>query len=161
MGVAQARKGKNAGLGGTDGDAPRRQRDRGVVEVARDRGVPGSVVSCGGRRRWWPAPGALVNGGEVRSRGNGGSQSAEWHDVRCLRGASRACSACREGDSARAHAKGTERRAMGWWAALLKCGSVAWGREERGGVSVGASTWRRENEERGGLMWRSAARGGR
>jgi hypothetical protein len=77
MGVAQARKGKNAGLGGTDGDAPRRQRDRGVVEVARDRGVPGSVVSCGGRRRWWPAPGALVNGGEVRSGGNLGTKPGE------------------------------------------------------------------------------------
>jgi hypothetical protein len=46
-----------------------------VAEAARDSGVPGSEVSCGGRRRWWSAPGALVNGGEVRSGGNLGGKT--------------------------------------------------------------------------------------
>jgi hypothetical protein len=75
--VAQARKGESVRQGGTDGDAPRWRRDGGVAEAARDSGVPRSAVSCGGRRRWWPAPGALVNGGEVRSGGNLGTKPGE------------------------------------------------------------------------------------
>jgi hypothetical protein len=64
-------------------------------------------MSCGDRRRWWPARGALVNGGEVRSgeklggkpRGGGAHREAEvaamvapkpaeWCGVRCPRRAS-------------------------------------------------------------------------
>jgi hypothetical protein len=89
-------------------------------------------MSHGGRRRWWTAPGAPVIRGEVRSRGNLGGKHggggahreaevaamvapklAEWRGVRCPRRASRACNVGREGDGARAQAKGTERRAMG------------------------------------------------
>jgi hypothetical protein len=31
-------------------------------------------VSCGGRRRWWPAPGALIKRGEVWSEGSLGGK---------------------------------------------------------------------------------------
>jgi hypothetical protein len=49
-------------------------------------------------------------------------------------------------DERRAGKTGTGRRST-----LLKSGSVAWGREEKGGgVDVGASALRREKEERGG-----------
>jgi hypothetical protein len=103
----------------------------------------GSAMRCGGRRRWWPAPGALVNVGEVRSGRNLGGKTwgggahreaevaamvapkqAEWRGVRCSRRASRPCSAGREGDSARARAKGAERRAMGRRPTLMKSSSV-------------------------------------
>jgi hypothetical protein len=48
--------------------------------------------------------------------------------------------------------KGVERRALGWRAACLQCGSVVRGKEkrEREGVGVGTSTWRWEKEGRGG-----------
>jgi hypothetical protein len=76
--------------------------------------------------------GAPIIRGEVRSGGNLGGKHggggahreaevaamvapklAEWRSIRCPRQASRACSVGREGDGARARAKGTERRAIG------------------------------------------------
>jgi hypothetical protein len=112
-------------------------------------------MSCGGRRRWWLVPGALVNGGEVMSGGNLGGKArgggahreaevaamstpkpTEWRGVWCPIRASRACNVGREGDGARAQTKGAKKRTMGRRAALLKSGSVAWGREEKGGGSA-------------------------
>jgi hypothetical protein len=37
----------------------------------------GSEMSYDGQRRWWPVPGALVSGGEVRSGGNLGGNTWE------------------------------------------------------------------------------------
>jgi hypothetical protein len=106
VGVAQVRKGENAGQGGTSGATEGWQTRRGTVAFW------GSAMSCGGRQRWWSAPRALVNGGEVRSGGNLGRKPrgsrahheaelvamaapkpADWHGVRCPRQASRACGA--------------------------------------------------------------------
>jgi hypothetical protein len=73
----------------------------------------------------------------------------EWRGVRCPRQASRACNASRKGDGAQAWAKGAEKRAMGHRRLLKISGRTGVKKREGRGVSVGASVWRREMEERG------------
>jgi hypothetical protein len=84
----------------------------------------------------------------------------EWRGVRCPTQASRACNASMKGDGAQAWAKGTEKRAMGHRRLLKISGRTGVKKREGRGVSVGASAWRREMEERGGPGTVVSARGG-
>jgi hypothetical protein len=108
VGVAQARKGENAGQGGIGGDAPRRRHDRGVAEVTWESGVPGvsdeprwSAEVVGGAWSTGKWRGSeeqkkfrrkKTRGGRARREAEvavmAAPKLAEWHGVWCPRRAS-------------------------------------------------------------------------